>query len=129
MKPLTQKETLELIKTKKLSPTVLKSYKITEDEDEISDTAKLAEAIKILAIAFNKFGMDSKDEIKSLISALNNQLAVIAKKEQPAPKITVTNELPDRANETWEMLPKRDNRGLIMSVTIKPTKEANSGSS
>ncbi len=111
MKPLTQKETLELIKAKKLPPSVLKPYQMTEDENDDADIVKLAEAIRLLAIALNKADMDSKEEIKELISTLS----AFIKKEQPQPKVIIENNLPDRPNK-WEFDVIRDGNNMIRKV-------------
>lgn len=109
MKTLTQKEILELVRTKKLSPDVLKSYKEAEDEEdekpkEALHEEKLIEAIYTLVAAIAK-----NDNSKTIIEAIQNQ---------PRPEIKVENiiEKEDDKPERWEFEILRDGNNMLRKI-------------
>lgn len=106
MKTLTQKEILELVRTKKLSFGVLKPYKEAEDKKELSNEELLIEAIYSLIDEIAK--KDNKDILEAI-------------KNQPRPVIKVENVIKEkeRKAEKWEFDIIRNNNGFIASVEAR----------
>lgn len=106
MKTLTQKEILDLVKAKKLPPSVLKPYQDTEDKpveaEEPSNEDKLIEAIYMLVAAISK-----NDNGKAILEAIKNQ---------PAIKVENIIEKEDNKPEKWEFEIERDEENYIKKI-------------
>lgn len=108
MKPLTQKEIIELVKAKKLPPSVLKPYQEEEDKPILKESSgddKLIEAIYMLVAAISK-----NDNGKAILEAIKNQ---------PIPEVKVENILPPQKEKEplkWEFEIVRDDNDKMRKV-------------
>lgn len=111
MKTLTQKEIIDLVRAKKLSPEALRPYQEVEDKKEVSGDRLLIKDIKdILEAIKNQPKPIVKADIKDILEIIKNQ---------PKPIIKVENiiEKEERKKVRWEFEIIRNSNGDMEKIT------------
>lgn len=107
MKTLTQKEIINLVRAKKLSPKTLKPYQEAEEKKEVSNEKPLIENIKEILEAIKN--QPKPVDIKEILEVIKNQ---------PKPVIKVENviEKEERKKVRWEFEIVRNSKGEMEKI-------------